>query len=182
MLGSERPHDRRDEAAPIMGHPILWRVGLFGEPVAVKGEGKPEADHCVGDGDAGEDEDAEAGEENEAGIEAGPGAGEGAAGEGFGDEREGEDREGKREARGGGADAEEFEAGRHGPVEEWGLFEVADAVGVEGDPVLAEKYLAGDLGVDGVGVVEERRGDEGQAAVEEEPKGEEDEAVATRLG
>src|SRR5271163_3335827 len=143
MLGSERPHDRRDEAAPIMGHPVLWLVRPFGEPVAVKGEGGPEADHCVGDGDAGEDEDAEAGEENEASVEAGPGAGEGAAGEGFGNKRESEDREGEWEARRGSADAEEFEAGSHGPVEERGLFEVADAIGVEGDPVVAEKYLAG---------------------------------------
>ena len=54
MLGSERPHDRRDEAAPIMGHPN------FGEPVTVEGAGEPEADHRVGDDDAGEDEDAEA--------------------------------------------------------------------------------------------------------------------------
>ncbi len=30
-------------------------------------------------------------------------------------------------------------------------------VGVEGDPVVAEEHLAGDLGVDGVGVVEQRR-------------------------
>jgi hypothetical protein len=43
--------------------------------------------------------------------------------------------------------------GGHGPVEEWGLLEVADAVGVEGDVVVAEEHLAGDFGVDGVGVV-----------------------------
>jgi hypothetical protein len=176
-LGGERPHDRRDEAAPIMGHPTL-----FGEPVAVEGQGEPEADHRVGDGDAGEDEDGEAGEKNESGVEAGPGAGEGPTSEGFGDEREGEDCEGEWEAGGGGADAEEFEAGRHGPVEERGLFEVADAVGVEGYPVVAKKHLAGDLGVDGVGVVEERRGDESEASVEEEPESEEDEAVGLDCG
>jgi hypothetical protein len=75
-------------------------------------------------------------------------------------------------------DAEEFEAGGYGPVEERGFFEVADAVGVEGDPVVAEEHLAGDLGVDGVGVVEEGRSDEGEAGVEEEPEGDEDEAIA----
>ena len=64
--------------------------------------------------------------------------------------------EGEWEAGGGGVDAEEAEAGGHGPVEEGGLLEVADAVGVEGDPVVAEEHLAGDFGVDGVGVVEER--------------------------
>ena len=59
------------------------------------------------------------------------------------------------------------EAGGHRPVEERGFFEVADAVGVERDPVVAEEHLAGDLGVDGVGVVEQRRGEEGEAGVEE---------------
>ena len=79
-------------------------------------------------------------------------------------------------------DAEEFEAGGDGPVEERGLFEVADAVGVEGDPVVAEEHLAGDLGVDGVGVVEEGRSEEGEAGIEEEPEGEEDEAISLDLG
>ncbi len=65
------------------------------------------------------------------------------AGEGFDDEGEGEDGEGEGQARGGGVDAEEFEAGGDGPVEEWGFFEVADAVGVEGDPVVAA-YRRGD--------------------------------------
>ena len=105
-----------------------------------------------------------------------------AAGEGFDDECEREDGEGEGEACGGGVDAEEFEAGGHGPVEERGFLEVADAVGVEGDPVVAEKHLAGDFGVDGVGVVEQGRGEEGEACVEEEPEGEEDEAVARGLG
>ena len=107
---------------------------------------------------------------------------EGAAGEGFEDECESEDGEGEREARGGGVEAEELEAGGHGPVEERGFFEVADAVGVEGDPVVAEEHLAGDFGVDGVGVVEEWRGEEGEAGVEEEPESEEDEAVAAYRG
>ncbi len=66
-------------------------------------------------------------------------------------------------------DAEDAEAGGHGPVEEWGFFEVANAVGVEGDPVVAEEHFAGDFGVDGVGVVEEGWGEEGEAGVECEP-------------
>ena len=76
---------------------------------------------------------------------------------------------------------ENAEAGGHAPVEEGGLFEVADAVGVEGDVVVAEEHLAGDFGVDGVGVVEQRWGDEGEARVEEKPESDEDEAVAARL-
>ena len=162
---------------------MVW-LGLivFGEPVAVEGGGEPEADDGVGDDDAGEDEDAEAGEEEEAGVEAGADAREGSAGEGFEDESEGEDGEGEGKARAGGVDAEEFEAGGHGPVEERGFFEVADAVGVEGDPVVAEEHLAGDFGVDGVGVVEQGWGDEGEAGIEEEPEGDEDEAVALDCG
>jgi len=157
------------------------RKALFGEPVAVEGEGEPEADHRVGYGDAGEDEDAEAGEEDESGVEAGSGGFEGATSEGFDDECQCEYGECEGKARCGGVDAEELEAGGHAPVEERSFFEVADAVGVEGYPVVAEEHLAGDLGVDGVGVVEEGRGDKGEACVEEEPEGEEDEAVAARL-
>jgi hypothetical protein len=76
---------------------------------------------------------------------------------------------------------EHAHGGGHGPVEEGGLLEVADAVGVEGDVVVAEEHLAGDFGVDGVGVVEQRGSDEGEARVEEKPESDEDEAIAARL-
>ena len=78
-------------------------------------------------------------------------------------------------------DAEEFEACGYRPVEERSFFEVTDAVGVEGDPVVAKEHFAGDLGMDGVGVVKEWWGEEGEAGIEEEPDGDEDEAVAARL-
>ena len=71
-------------------------------------------------------------------------------------------------------------AGGHGPVEERGFLEVADAVGVEGDVVVAEEHLAGDFGVDGVGVVEERRGEEGEAGVEGDPEQEDGEERGAR--
>ena len=61
-------------------------------------------------------------------------------------------------------------AGGHRPVEERRLFEVADAVGVERDVVVAEEHLAGDFGVDGVGVVEQRGAEEGEAGVEGDPE------------
>jgi hypothetical protein len=60
-----------------MGHPgICARVGgcvlqLFGAVEGVEGERGPEAEHRVGDEDAGEEEEAEAGERDERGIEAG---------------------------------------------------------------------------------------------------------------
>jgi hypothetical protein len=43
---------------------------------------------------------------------------------------------------------------------------------------VAEEHLAGDLGVDGVGVVEEWGREEGEAGVEDEPEQDEDESVA----
>jgi hypothetical protein len=46
---------------------------------------------------------------------------------------------------------------------------------------VAEEHLAGDFGVDGVGVVEEWWCDEGEAGIEDKPEGDEDEAVAARL-
>ena len=134
----------------------------------------------VGDDDAGEDEDAEAGEQDDGGRRRGRLGWqlEGSAGEGFEDEV----RARTVKARGRRAAAvrtpKSLKLAAMRPVEEWGFFEVADAVGVEGDPVVAEEHLAGDFGVDGVGVVEERRGEEGEAGVEDEPESEEDEAVA----
>jgi len=70
---------------------------------------------------------------------------------------------------GGAEERGEFHAGGHRPVEEWGFFQVANAVGVEGDVVVAEKHLAGDFDVDGVGVVEQWRGEEGETGVEGQP-------------
>jgi hypothetical protein len=152
--------------------------GFFGMPEGVEGRGGEEAEHRVGDIDAGEDEDAEAGERDEGGVEPGVGGGEEAAGKGFDEESEGEDGEGERDARGYGeglrrGEAEELgdaHGGGHGPVEEWGLLEVADAVGVEGNGVVAEKHFAGDFGVDAVGVVEEWRREEGEGGVEGDPE------------
>ena len=143
-----------------------------------RAEVSQDADEQVGNVDAGEDEDAEAGEGDEACVEAGAGAKERAAGEGLEDEGEGGDGESKRQAGGGGGGSEEAHGSGHEPVEERGFLEVADAVGVESDEVVAEEHLAGDLCVHGVGVVEQRRGEEGEGAVKEEPEGEEDEAVS----
>ena len=46
---------------------------------------------------------------------------------------------------------------------------------------MTEEHLAGDFGVDGVGVVEERWDEESEAGVEDEPENDEDEAIALRL-
>ena len=65
-------------------------------------EGGEEADHRVRDGDAGEDEDTEAGQQDERGVEARAGGTEEVAGEAVGEQREGEDAESERDASGGG--------------------------------------------------------------------------------
>jgi len=64
----------------------------------------------------------------------------------------------------------ELHAGGHRPVEKRGFFQVADAVGVEGDVVVAEEHLAGDFDVDGVGVVQQGGGKEGETGVKGEPE------------
>ncbi len=60
------------------------------------------------------------------------------------------------------------------PVGEGGLFEVADAVDVEGDEVSGEGHVAGGVGVGGVGVVEEGRGEE-RGEEDDDPEAGEDE-------
>src|ERR1700733_6355434 len=82
----------------------------FGQPVAEERQREPEADDCVGNGDAGEDEDAEAGEQNERGVKACSSGVEGAACEAL--YCEGQREYGKRErnARCCCVDAEDFEA------------------------------------------------------------------------
>ncbi len=176
-----------------MEHPNFRMLRL---PERVEGERGPEANHRVGDQHAGEEVHAEAREDDECGVETCAlggllaGVGEEAAGEGFAEK--GKDQHGERErdaggcgesARAGGPDElEGFHAGGHRPVEERCFFEVADAVGVERDEVVAEEHLAGDLGVDGVGVVEQRWCDEGEAGVEDRPQRKDGQEGAARAG
>ena len=161
---------------------------LLGLPEREEGGGEEDADGEVRDVDAGEDEDAEAGEGDEACVEAGlllvwfAELRGGSAGEELSEEREGQDGEGQGQAGCCGGRAEDLDGCGFRPVVEGGFFQVADAVGVKGDGVVAEEHLAGDLGVDGVGVVEERWGEEGEGGVEDEPEGEEDEAVGAEVG
>jgi hypothetical protein len=53
--------------------------------------------------------------------------------------------------------SKDFEARSHRPVEEWRLLQVADAIRVESHPIVAEQHFAGGLGMNGVGVIQERR-------------------------
>ena len=90
------------------------------------------------------------------------------------EEREEEDADGLGEMGGEGVEAEDAEAEGDEPVGERGFFEVADAVDVEGDEVAGEGHVAGGAGVGGVGVVEQRRGEE-RGEEEDEPEAAEDE-------
>ena len=88
--------------------------------------------------------------------------------------------------RGEGVEAEEAEAEGDEPVGERRFFEVADAVDAEGDEVAGEGHVAGGVGVGGVGVVEQRRGEESgeeedqPETAEEEQSDESDEGFRCR--
>ena len=66
-----------------------------------------------------------------------------------------------REARSPFGDAEERKADGHCPVWERSLFEIADAIFVERDPVVKGEHFAASFGVSAVGIVEERWMEEG---------------------
>jgi len=161
-----------------VGAVLVCTAQLFRPPEAVESPGEPEADHGVRNRNAGEKEDAEAGKQDERGVEASSGADEKAAGESFKQEREPEDRKPKRDARGSGERAGpgraeehgELHAGGHRPIEQWSFFKVADAVGVKRDVIVTEEHLASNFDVDGVSVVQQRRREEGEARIEGEPQ------------
>ena len=66
-------------------------------------------------------------------------------------------------------DAEDSKTGRDGPVEERRFLQVADAVNVKRHPVVAKEYLACRFRVDGIGIVQKRRGKE-RRTVDDEPE------------
>lgn len=113
----------------MIGDPAKMRVSLagslgggfggylFGAPEEVESEGGEEADHRVGDVDAGEDEEAEAREDDERGVETGSLAGlrslmvaEETSGEGFEEESQEEDCKREWKARGYGEGSRRGEA------------------------------------------------------------------------
>lgn len=147
-----------------------------GAEESVEGERQQQRQKGVGDENAGEEEDTGRGEEEEAGAE-GSRLTEGSAAPRVAEEDEAEDGEGKGKVDGEGGCAtvgrmrrgKKFEAHGGEPVGKRRLFQVADAVDVEGDPVSSGEHGLGGLGVRGVGVVEERRS-ESRGDVEQEPK------------
>jgi len=72
-----------------------------------------------------------------------------------------------------GVDTEELDGDGTAPVGKRGFFKVPDVVFVEGDPVVADENFAAGVGVGGVHVVLERRGEEA-GTVDGEPQEKED--------
>ena len=159
-----------------MNYELLRCVdAVEGDEEGVDGEGHPEAYEDVWDEEAGVEEGADTGGEDEGGVECatvGVGcrrdSGEEAEAEGVDGEQkcEGEEREGK--ASRPVVCAEDMHGAGGQPVQQRGLVEEADAVDVGGDVVVAEKHGAGDLDVDGVDIVEQAGGEE-TADVQDKP-------------
>jgi hypothetical protein len=79
------------------------------------------------------------------------------------------------EAGAPGVEAKELDGDGRAPVGKRGLFEVADVVFVEGDPVVADENFAARVGVGGVDVVLQGRSEEAGAVDGEPEDGEDDE-------
>ena len=127
-----------------------------GAPEEVEGQGGPEAEEDVADEEVAKEEDAVGGQQREDGVERGSGRVEDAAAEGEGGDAKAEDGDGDGQTRGPVRDVEKAEADGDGPVEQRRMVRVEDAVGEGCEPVAAGEHLAGDLGAEGVGAVEER--------------------------
>jgi len=128
---------------------------LFGLPAVeeeIEGEADPEADGDVRNENTREEVRSARGQKNDAGPETGL-RGEKAAAKEKEQESDGEDAEVEEEACAPGVSAEEFHTSRHAPIGEGRLFEIADAVFMKGDPVMAEENVVGGVGVGGVHVV-----------------------------
>lgn len=145
---------------------------LEGTEEEVEGEAEEEGEQDLRDEDTGEEEDAGGGEDTEAGVE-GAAWVEGAGGPVVPEEGEKKDADGLGEMGAEGVEAEEAIADGDEPVGERRFFEIADAVDVEGDPIAGEGHVTGGAGVRGVGVIEQRRGEEG-GEEDGEPKERED--------
>ena len=146
----------------------LWL--LQRDPEQQHGEGKPKADDDIGNDDARVNENAEGSQQYQRGVETGGIGSEQPASGGVYDQEQGQGGDRQRQPGGPVLGSEESEAGSHAPVHERSLFEIPDAIGVEGNPVLARDHFPGNLGVHRVGIIQQRRAEERKACVEQEPE------------
>ncbi len=152
------------------GGPARRLCLLKRDPEQQHGQRKPQADDDIGNDDARVNENAEGGQQYQGGIEAGGIGREQAASRGVYNQKQGQCGESQRQPSGPILRPEESEAGCHAPVHEWGLFEIADAIGVEGNPVMARDHFPRNLGMHRVGIIQQRRAEERKACVEQEPE------------
>jgi len=156
--------DRGDEALGEQGQgyagigPVeaVVLAALQGGDEGVEGDEQEQAQVGLGNDEAGVEECSDGGEHGQAGVESGAGA-PGAAGPVPGEPAEAEHGERVGQVGGEGVLAEELVADGDGPVGQWGLLDVADAVDLAGDPVAAVDNVLGGLGVRSVNVVEQGR-------------------------
>jgi hypothetical protein len=140
---------------------------------AVEGGVEEEGEEDFGDEVAGEEEDAGGGESCKPGVEGGAQV-ESLFGPAIAEECEQQNSDGLGEMSGKGVEAEDAKAEGDKPIRQRSFFKVANAVDAEGHEVAGEGHVTGSACVGGIGVVEQRRGEEG-GEVDNEPEAGEDE-------
>src|ERR1700733_6645140 len=146
----------------------LWL--LEGYPEQHHGDSEPKANDHVGNNDVGVNKNAKKGEQDKRGIEAGRIRSEQAAAEAVHHQKQGERSNRQRYASGPILRPEDGEAGGHAPVHERSFFEVADAVGVEGNPIVLRDHFSRNFGMHRVSIIQQRWTKKRKACVEQQPK------------
>ena len=86
----------------------------------------------------------------------------------------------ERQARGPVVHAENFVADAHAPIQQRRFFQIANAIDVERGPVVTGDHLARRFGVNGVGVIEQRRREQ-PGDVNDRPQQHDHPAIATEV-
>ncbi|GAC1673269.1 MAG: hypothetical protein PVS2B2_06330 [Candidatus Acidiferrum sp.] len=128
----------------------------------VQRERDPESHGNVRDNDAGEKIWAKGRYEDHGGPEAGFSR-EKFAAKVINEEKQKQNAERHGKPCGEFGETEKSEGHGHAPIWQRRLFEIADAVFVQGDPVMAKQNFAPGLGVSGIGIVKKRRAEKSGA-------------------
>ncbi len=140
----------------------LWLLNR--DPEQQHGQRKPQADDDIGNDDARVNENAEGSRQYQRGIEAGGFGSEQAASSLVYHQKQCQRGDSQRQASGPILRPKDSEAGRHAPVHEGSLFEIADAIGIERDPFMARDHFPRHLGMHRVGIIQQRRAEQGKLA------------------
>ncbi len=109
-------------------------------------------------------------------------------GKAFGQQRQGQHAQRQRYARRGRQDlgtkrpeqTRHPQAQRHQPIQQWGLLQVTDAVGIQRDRVTPQQHLARHLHMHGVRIIQQRRTQQRKARIEAKPEPQRDEKRGAR--